>query len=136
MPLLLGIVDLIGGRGCRQTLCIDDPLAQFCRMRDEVLKLVTERLIAEARCGLGQSKLHERFAERLLYDCQRGTLSRHPTPHPGDLLQAELTTCSIDDMPSPSWTSEISKCKCKTSSPSMTFTRHKCRTVRNTFSDE
>jgi hypothetical protein len=26
MPLLLGIVDLIGGRGRHQTLCIDDPL--------------------------------------------------------------------------------------------------------------
>jgi hypothetical protein len=74
---------------------MDDPLAQLCRLRNEILKLVTERLAAEVRCGVGQIKLQERFAERLLYDCQRSTLSRHRTPHPADLPKPELTTRSM-----------------------------------------
>jgi hypothetical protein len=91
-----GIVDLIGGRGRHHPICMDDPLSQLCRMRDEILKLVTERLAPEARCGVGQIKLQERFAERLLYDCRRSTLSRHRTPHPSDSLHAELTTFDAD----------------------------------------
>jgi hypothetical protein len=34
---------------------MDDPLSQLCRIRDEILKLVTERLAAEMRCGVGRS---------------------------------------------------------------------------------
>jgi hypothetical protein len=94
-PMRLGIVDLIGGRGRHQPICIDDALAQLCRMRDEILKLVTERLAAESRCGVGQIKLQERFAERLLYDCQRSTLSRYRTSHSADLPKPELTTRSM-----------------------------------------
>jgi hypothetical protein len=80
-------------------------------MRHEVVKLVTKRLTAEARCGLGQSELQERFAERLFYHCQRGTLSRNGIPHPADLLTSRTHHALDDDTLSSSRASELSKCK-------------------------